>query len=255
MGFKPIFEEERQFFFEHTGVMLPAECWRSGSKIYLDYTQNKPIVKFRVEEHQIKIVLNNIKSTKQVQVPLQKLIEQNTQSLNSMFENNVKRLYSTIVDHPDYYYIVGNSGGKDSDLIYMMWCSALEMLEMSKKELFEKLNWNINFANTSNDTADTYRKIKKLPQDKLNILNPKVGFYPWVTKVKNYKVPNVLMRNCCSTYKEGQIYKEYDTSKNTIQVLGVRKFESTKRSKYEYWMDGDFIKKYLGKTVCPQHGT
>lgn len=53
MGFKPIFEEERQFFREKTGIDLPTECWRSGSKIYLDFTSPKPLIEFKVENGKI----------------------------------------------------------------------------------------------------------------------------------------------------------------------------------------------------------
>ena len=43
MGFKPIFEEERQFFLKQTGIEIPTDCWRNSSKIYLDFTQDKPL--------------------------------------------------------------------------------------------------------------------------------------------------------------------------------------------------------------------
>ena len=55
MGFKPIFEEERQFFKEKTEIELPTECWRNGSKIYLDFTQPKPLIEFKVENGKINI--------------------------------------------------------------------------------------------------------------------------------------------------------------------------------------------------------
>mgnify|MGYP001168582406 CR=1 FL=1 len=58
MGFKPIFEEERLFFKEKTGIDLPTDCWRSGSKIYLDFTQNKALIEFKVVEKEIKITKN-----------------------------------------------------------------------------------------------------------------------------------------------------------------------------------------------------
>lgn len=59
MGFKPIFEEERQFFLKQTGVDLPSECWRNSSKIFLDCTQNKPLIQFKVENGKINITKDN----------------------------------------------------------------------------------------------------------------------------------------------------------------------------------------------------
>ena len=60
MGFKPIFEEERLFFKQKTNINLPTECWRKGSKIYLDFTQEKSLIEFKVENKEIKITKNRI---------------------------------------------------------------------------------------------------------------------------------------------------------------------------------------------------
>lgn len=60
MGFKPIFEEERLFSKQKTNINLPTECWRKGSKIYLDFTQEKSLIEFKVENKEIKITKNSI---------------------------------------------------------------------------------------------------------------------------------------------------------------------------------------------------
>ena len=59
MGFKPIFEEERTYLRDKTGIDLPTDCWRNSSKIYLDFTQPAPYVQFKVENGAINIVKNN----------------------------------------------------------------------------------------------------------------------------------------------------------------------------------------------------
>lgn len=59
MGFKPIFEEERRFLLDKTGVDLPTDCWRNSSKIYLDFTQPAPYIQFKVADGEIIIVKNN----------------------------------------------------------------------------------------------------------------------------------------------------------------------------------------------------
>ena len=59
MGFKPIFEEERLFLLDKTGIDLPTDCWRNSSKIYLDFTQPAPYVQFKVENGEINIVKDN----------------------------------------------------------------------------------------------------------------------------------------------------------------------------------------------------
>lgn len=240
MGFKPIFEEERLFFKEQTGIDLPTDCWRNGSKIYLDFTQDKPLLQFKVVNKKIKITKDNSEKINQPQKKISELIEIKKDELNELWNYSVICTVDMINKYNTYRFVLSHSGGKDSTLIYEVWKEALKNIDTN-------INWNIIFANTSNETADTYKYIKQLPADKLKILNPKVGFYPWIKNVKHYVVPTVLMRNCCSTYKEGQVNKEYDKNENIIMVIGVRRFESSKRSKFKMIMDDEFQKELYGK--------
>ena len=128
---------------------------------------------------------------------------------------------------------------------YNVWKEALSQIDNPPE-------WIINFANTSNDTADTYREIKSLPQDKLNILNPKIGFYQWIEDVKHYYLPSIRVRNCCSTYKEGQTNKAYDNNRPTIMVSGLRSKESTKRSKYSNLMTYEWSMEHIGSYNLPK---
>lgn len=246
---KPIFEEERQFFKEQTGIELPTECWRKSSKIYLDPTCNKPLYTFKVENHVIKITKDNTKLFKDYkQKKINELIKLYDEKSTNHKINSINKTIEYILDHPDYYYVISHSGGKDSTVMYDIWQRALKILKIEHREIYDNLQWEINFSNTSNDTADTYKYVKQLPKDKLHILNPKVGFYQWLIKVKSYFVPSVFVRNCCSTYKEGQIIKTYDKNNEITMVLGVRKYESTKRSKYDYIMDENFRNKIHNKS-------
>ena len=221
MGFKPIFEEERLFFKEQTGIDLPTDCWRNGSKIFLDFTQDKPYLQFNVINKTIKITKDNREKITQTQKKISELIDIKKDELNELWNYSVSCTVDMINKYNTYRFVLSHSGGKDSTLIYEVWKEALKNIDTN-------INWNINFANTSNETADTYKYIKQLPADKLKILNPRVGFYPWIKNVKHYVVPNALMRNCCSTYKEGQVNKEYDKNEKIIMVIGVRRYESSK---------------------------
>ena len=142
---------------------------------------------------------------------------------------SISQTVEFLKENPDLFYVVSHSGGKDSSIAYHIWKKALERIDANIK-------WEINFSNTSNETADTYKLVKKLPKEKLNILNPEVGFYQWI-KNKNYFVPSVMVRSCCSTYKEGQITKAYDKDKEIVMITGLRKHESTKRKDYEFFTD------------------
>jgi phosphoadenosine phosphosulfate reductase len=94
MGFKPIFEEERMFFKEQTGIELPTDCWRNGSKIYLDFTQEKPLYRFKVDNKKINITKDNsngYKKGKKIielpkQIPLNELISTYTPTFEEKFK-------------------------------------------------------------------------------------------------------------------------------------------------------------------------
>lgn len=259
MGFKPIFEEERLLFLEKTGIDLPTDCWRNGSKIYLDFTQEKLLLQFRVENKEIVITKDNRNGVKKgkgletlpVQKKIPELIEIFKTDLFQKYNQSVAYMYDYIIKNPFDLYVISHSGGKDSDVSYKVWIDTLETLKECDPDIYDTLEWNINFANTSNDTADTYKRVKKLPSDKLRILNPKKGWRRWLVEEKNYFVPSTFIRNCCSKYKEGQITKAYDKNRKTAMVIGVRKFESVKRSKYEVVMDNDWRTANFGQNTLP----
>lgn len=247
---KPIFEQERQFFYKKTKILLPENCWRNGTKIYLDCTSGLPVYTFKIQNKNIEIVKNYTdKFLNYKQQSINELITKYEDRLNFLVKQSLEHTIEFIIQHPNYKYVIGHSGGKDSTVMYDIWCKALDILKIEYADIYNNLNWEISFSNTSNDTADTYKYIKtELPKDKLHIVNPKIGFYQWIIKVKNYFIPSALVRNCCSTFKEGQINKYYDKKENIIMVLGLRKYESSKRSKYDYIMDFDYIKNILEMT-------
>ena len=240
---KPIFEQERQFLNKTLKIELPTDCWRKSSKIYLDCTCEKPIYQFKVENGLMKITKNNEKLFNEYsQLKIPDLIEKYNHQILELEKKSIQKTIQYIKDHKNDKYVVGHSSGKDSTLMYAIWLKSLEKLQ----DEIQDINWGINFANTSNETADTFLYIKnELPRERLNILNPKIGFYQWIVNVKDYFIPSVMVRNCCSTYKEGQIDKYYDRKEKITMVLGMRKYESSKRSKYDYIMDYDYIEQVL----------
>ncbi len=248
---KPIFEPERQFFYKKTGILLPTDCWRDGTKIYLDCTCDKPLYKFNVKNKKIIIQKDNTKLFKDYkQKKLTELQDIFNERINNLVKISFYRLAKFLLKHPNKLYVFSHSGGKDSAVAYDIWEKTINKIY---KKYSLKIDYIINFANTSNDTADTYKYIKnELPKDKLKILNPKEGFYQWIVR-KRYYTPSRLVRNCCSTYKEGQINKAYDNNLEYVMCIGVRSSESTKRRKYQFVMDDEFYKKiFNGKSNMPK---
>ena len=109
------------------------------------------------------------------------------------------------------------SGGKDSDVI-------LELVKMSGIE------YRAIYKNTTIDPPGT---IKHVNENGVEIRRPKDTFFSLMSK-RGY--PNRYKRFCCSVLKE---YKILDNS-----VMGIRKCESTKRSKM-----------YTEPTACRIYGS
>lgn len=253
---KPIFEEERQFLNELLHIELPTECWRNSSKIYLDLTCKKPLYTFKVDNGIATITKDNSDLYLDYEKKsLQDMIELYNDRLDELESESIWFLTNYLTEHQDDdLFVVSHSGGKDSTLQTHFWIKSLECIKHKDNRLFAKLEdkWHINFCNTSNDVADTYKLVKKLP--KLIIQNPKEGFYQWI-KRKNYFIPSVTVRNCCSTYKEGQINKYYDKTKKINMVIGVRRHESVKRAKYTWVVDYNYAKQHFGNPNFPDTWT
>ena len=112
---------------------------------------------------------------------------------------------------------VAYSGGKDSDVI-------LELAKMSGIE------YRAIYKNTTIDPPGTIKHVK---ENGVEIRRPKDTFFSLMSK-RGY--PNRYKRFCCSVLKE---YKILDNS-----VMGIRKCESTKRSKM-----------YTEPTACRIYGS
>ena len=145
-------------------------------------------------------------------------------------------------DNPKKIYKISHSGGKDSELTMSVWNDMLTKINFTP-------DYEFTFFNTSNEVADTYKRIKEIPN--IKIINPKVGWRQWI-KNNNYCLPSIFRRSCCSTYKEGQIKKTFDKNTEIAQVMGVRKYESTKRAKYDFLMDYSFDINLFGRSSMPK---
>jgi len=119
-------------------------------------------------------------------------------------------------------YVVSVSGGKDSTISGIISMEVMDDLD---------IDYRILFGNTSNETHYTYRYVKETYGDKLEIVNPSEGFYQWCERINI--IPTRFGRACCTVFKEGNISEYLDSSKKTIQLMGIRKDESPSRSQYE----------------------
>ena len=263
---KPIFEEERLLLKLFTGIDIPTDCWRHGTKIYLDPSCDKPIYNIKLEESKSKVLtkeyspmktitndielkkLMNKKSdiefklyrTIKLEKKNEKLFESYTQkSIVDLIKENKERLQElekNTIDRLEKYFkenlsnieqiIISHSSGKDSTLTSEIFFKTLERLKITDTETYEKIN-SMWLTNFANTTNATSIEYRIAKSlPRVKILNPKKGLLPWLREEKKYPPPTILRRNCCSQYNQAQLTKNYDKNKNILMLTGVRCYES-----------------------------
>lgn len=234
---KPIFEEERQFL-KSFGVNIPENCWKDGSKIYYTPYDTVPAYTLSVNDNNVLVKRDRTKLIAWNPVPLENIIEKEKERILGLEKDAIDFLNSYTQESDRTIFSMAYSGGKDSDVL----------LNLCQKT---SLSYMIHFCNTSNETAQTYLHVKKkLANTNHVFLNPSEGYYQWI-KRKGF-IPTRLVRNCCATYKEGQISKYFSTKQPLFTISGVRAYESAKRSSYKRVMDHNTWIEILGKSNQPK---
>ena len=181
---KPIFQQELEFLKEN-GIDIPENCWRDGSKIYLNHDDLFPVITFEVIEllNKLKIKKNYIKSIDGNKVHIKNTfkgkkydeiwinktweqeIEENADRLDKLMGKHVGMTIKYLNKHLDYEKRVQISGGKDSSVMNYMF------LKWVLPKLKDK-SFKYDAFNTTNDTADTYRQIYREGLAKDDVVNP-----------------------------------------------------------------------------------
>lgn len=118
---------------------------------------------------------------------------------------------------PEIGFYLGFSGGKDSQVIY-------DLTKRAGVKFFAQ------YSCTTIDPPDNVKFIRDFYPD-VKFKLPKMNFYKAVEK---RGLPTMIARFCCD------ILKERD-GKGFVNILGVRRAESVKRSKYQELESGKFI--------------
>ncbi|HBE9444587.1 phosphoadenosine phosphosulfate reductase domain-containing protein [Clostridioides difficile] len=228
---KPVFQEEQDLLERKLNITLPKNIWRKGSKIYLNHFDKRPFLSFKVNLLSNSLMLKEYKKPTHKNYTLEEEYLLKKDMLESKVIKSINMTKKFILENLSHKFIISLSGGKDSTVMKTIMDLAIEELYQEGIHVKYRL---ISF-NTSNDTAETYLYLKNYHyMQKENIISPKIGFYNWITKNKNYFTPSIFVRNCCSTYKEGQLSKVLNKNEKAVIFLGMRKYESIKRKHYDF---------------------
>lgn len=245
---KPIFNEEKSFIEKHLPeISLPNDCWITGGDtkyVWLDPYCKTYYIKFKVDNYgNFSIVKDNRELFKNYnRTTVRQVIDNEKDRILKQYNDAVDKTAEFLKSYTNVPYSVSISGGKDSELLMSVWEKALEKAQV-------KVDWQYVFFNTSNEVAEVYRQIKQISNVK--IVNPQESWWQWIIR-KNYLLPSITQRSCCSTYKEGQAKKVFDKNCPLVQVTGIRNKESAKRSQYKFYMDYEFDKNLFGSSNLPK---
>lgn len=136
--------------------------------------------------------------------------------LNKKVEDSTQDIKDLISRFSDRDMFICHSGGKDSTVLM---------------DIIRKVDMNIPilFNNTTNESADTYKLIKKIENKKM--LHPKISFINYC-KQENF-VPSRLKRSCCGIYKHNLTLDSLEHNKKYLLFMGMRNAESSNRSQYQ----------------------
>ena len=207
---KPVFKEEREFL----GIAKKYEglLW-VDKRAYRGFDKDMQLIKFGRNLEKLPTDVSNLLTHKEF---CNLYYKENTLS---KVEGEKEKLGKYLKNTSYEEYVVSVSGGKDSTV-----CGEIVMNVMDSLGI----NYRILFGNTSNETHFTYRYVKESYGNKLEIANPKEGFYQWCERMKF--VPTRFGRACCSVFKEGNIGEYLDEDKSILHLLGMRRDESKNRS-------------------------
>lgn len=251
---KPIFKEERELLIRHGGIIFPENCWRDLNNVYLnlsDYYNKKPLFKIDVDFNCLYPTvffkyktLKYREKLKEKNYSFEEEYQMKKDIIEAKFRKSVDMTKEVLINFISYKICMSLSGGKDSDLSHYVLKQAIKEL-IEENETIKDIPYRKIAFNTTNESPETYKYLKQqLGLKKEDIISPDIGWYQYIKEVKNYYLPTTLSRYCCSTYKEGQFKKVYNTNEDVLIILGMRKYESHKRSFYDWYLNDAWVKHY-----------
>ena len=233
---RPVFPEERllvEILLQKPFAYIHSEVWASTKgRYYIDgksmlvpqelysYENAEPVRK-AIEEHAPK------NSDGMFTAAIDRFTKANARHLAEIEREAIEFTQQTVEKHPTENIIISFSGGKDSTV-----CADIVMRALKSKELV------VLFGDTTLEYPQTYEYVDRFRLDNTHLIHKTV-----VNKEQNFfdmcrdiGPPSRRMRWCCTTFKTGQIAKEFSRNggKNIfLSFIGSRAGESNTRSKYE----------------------
>lgn len=233
---RPVFPEERLLFEIITNqkahTYMKSSVWCNGAMYYIDgikYKLDNDVWK-NINPEDVRSLLDEYGKTNTYQYFnkfIENFINANKIYLNSIRYETTSFIRSLIKSHPNIPKYISFSGGKDSTV-----CADLVIKSLGHYSILHV------FCNTTLEYPYTLEYIKRLRENNPKMVikevrNKEHDFYEICDDIG---VPSSPKRWCCTIFKTGPISKKLKAlfgDKKLIYFNGIRKSESTLRSKYE----------------------
>lgn len=250
---RPVFPEERLLLEIILGQPLKykdSSVWSSGSGLYIVDGKR---VRFSVEKTK-QLDIDSIRTQLQTYAgqntyeAFDVIIERFISANKRRFDFLIAEALHFIRDVADHYSsterYVSFSGGKDSTVV-----SSLVMRALGSEDVLHI------YGDTTLEFPETLQYVDRFKKD-----HPKTPLLPAKNRDKDFVQlceqlgpPSRVMRWCCTVFKTGAIQRKITTlfrdKKRILTFYGIRRSESTSRSKYE--RESDSPKIAIQKTVSP----
>lgn len=234
---RPVFPEERllvEIIFGEPLKYLNSSVWSTGGGRYIidGHKKNIKIIdlektneKYIIEEYIRNSKLNNYDTfNKRVRT----FVDINKRRYEYLDSEALKYIFSEVKKFNSNDIFVSFSGGKDSTVI-----SDLVMRAISNPRVMHI------FGDTTLEFPETMAYVNRFKKS-----HPFTPVVNAKNREKNFEdlcvligPPSRVMRWCCTVFKTGAITKKIDTvfknKKSVLSFHGIRRMESTSRSKYE----------------------
>lgn len=250
---RPVFPEERlllEIILGEPFKFINSSCWSTlGGTYIIDGKKIRIIVKdlMNLDDKEIRDIYNSFlpnNLTESFDFYIDKFVNENSYRFVQLSNEAIEYIHEKSDDFDFNSTFMSFSGGKDSTVVS----------DLVKRALGTPKVIHI-FGDTTLEFPETYEYVARYKKEHrmtpmLNAKNKEKNFYDMCEVIGP---PSRVMRWCCTVFKTGAITQYINTMfKNKTKVLtyyGIRRSESSSRSKYDRESDSPKITKQ--RTISP----
>ncbi len=241
---RPVFPEERlllELIYGEPLRYLNASVWASDNRYYID-GKSKNLSLDKLKEIDVQPIIEGLEKYKEANTyddfnaTIDKFVSCNCEHLAIIKEESFAFVRQQVENFPNHKLVISFSGGKDSTVV-----ADVVMRALSNPKIVHI------FGDTTLEFPTTYEYVERYRKNNPQTIvkkskNRDRDFYSICDEIGP---PARMMRWCCTMFKTGPITRTLGSLFRDARILtfyGIRKNESTSRSKYDRVANGANVK-------------